>query len=151
MEIKPDTKAVRRSNPSPKVSMDPVRVNTIFSCSSAWHDVLPAGADDPDAHGMQAEAPATALEVLGGQGVQDSIFAPPVAKDPAGQFPDGDASPRELQCLPGKHGVQSVVEALPAEKEPNGQSPLAAASPRDEQCFPAGHGWHACWPSMELT
>jgi hypothetical protein len=111
------------------VSMDPVRVNTIFSCSSAWHDVLPAGADDPDAQMMQAEAPATALEVLGGQGVQDSIFAPPVEKDPAGQFPDGDTSPRELQCLPGKHEMQSGVEALPAEKEPNGQSPLAAERP----------------------
>ena len=129
METKPETNAVRRSDPSPKVSMDPVRVITIFSCSSAWHDVLPAGADDPDAQGMQAEAPATALEVLGGQGVQDSIFAPPVEYDPAGQFPDGDTSPRELQCLPGEHGVQSAVEALPAEKEPSGQSPLAAERP----------------------
>ncbi len=91
--------------------------------------MLPAGADDPDAQGMQREAPAAALEVLGGQGVQDSIFAPPDEKDPAGQFPDGDASPRELQCLPGKHGVQSGVEALPAEKEPDGQSPLATARP----------------------
>ncbi len=129
METKPDTKTVRRSDPSPKVPMDPVRVNTIFSCSSDWQDVLPAGADVPDAQGMQAEAPATALEVIGGQGVQDSMFAPPVEKDPAGQFPDGDTSPRELQCLPGKHGVQSAVEALPAEKEPNGQSPLAAVRP----------------------
>jgi hypothetical protein len=109
--------------------MDPVSVNTIFSCSSAWHDVLPAGADDPDAQGMQAEAPATALEVLGGQGVQDSFFAPPVEKDPAGQSPDGSDRPTELQYFPGEHGVQSAVEALPAEKEPNEQSPLAAERP----------------------
>ena len=129
MEIKPDTNAARRSDPSPKVSIDPVRVITIFSCSSAWHDVLPAGADDPDAHGMQTEAPATALDVPRGQGVQDSFLAPPVEKDPDGQLPDGDTSPRELQCLPGEHGVQSAVEALPAEKEPNGQSPLATESP----------------------
>ena len=32
---KPVTNAARRSDPSPKVLMDPVRVNTIFSCSSS--------------------------------------------------------------------------------------------------------------------
>jgi len=90
--------------------------------------VLPAEAENPDAHGGQTEAPITALEVPRGQGVHDSVLAPSLENDAAGQLPDGDDSPGVLQCLPGKHGVQSGVEALPAEKEPKGQS-LAAASP----------------------
>ena len=90
--------------------------------------MLPAEAENPDAQGGQTDAPITALEVPRGQGVQDSVLAPPLENDAAGQLPDGDDSPGVLQCLPGKHGVQSGVEALLAEKEPNGQS-LAAASP----------------------
>jgi hypothetical protein len=35
IEISPEKNAFRRSDPSPKVLMDPVRVNTIFSCSSS--------------------------------------------------------------------------------------------------------------------
>jgi hypothetical protein len=129
MEIKPDTNAVRRSDPSPKVSIDPVSVNKILSCSRAWHDTLLADADNPGAQEMQTEAPATAFAVPGGHGVHDSFMAPPFEKVPAGQLPDGIDRPTELQYLPGEHGVQSAVEALPAEKEPIGQSPLATESP----------------------
>jgi hypothetical protein len=112
--------------------------------------VLPAEAENPDAQGGQTEAPITALEVPGGQGVHDSVLAPQLENDAAGQLPDGDDSPGVLQYLPGKHGVQSGVEALLTEKEPKGQSPLAAESPWDEQCFPGGQGWHVCWPMNEF-
>jgi hypothetical protein len=78
---------------------------------------------------MQTEAPVTAFEVPGGQVVHNSFVAPPVENEAAGQLPDGDTSPMELQYFPGGQAVQLAVEALPAEKEPNGQSPLAAVRP----------------------
>ncbi len=91
--------------------------------------MLPAGAENLEAHGGHTEAPATALDVPGGHGVQNSFLAPPVEKEPAGQLPDGDDRPALLQCRPGKHGVQSGVEAFPGEKDPNGQSPLTDERP----------------------
>ncbi len=91
--------------------------------------MLPAGAENPEAHGGHTEAPETALNVPAGHGVQNSFLAPPVEKEAGGQLPDGDDRPVLLQCRPGKHGVQSGVEAFPGENDPNGQSPLAVASP----------------------
>ena len=101
----------------------------ICACSSAWHDELPAGAEKPDAQGAQAEAPETAVNVPGKHGVQDSVFEPPLENAPAGQLPEGDDRPGELQCLPGEHGVQLEVEAFHEEKDPKGQSPLNVESP----------------------
>ena len=73
----PDKNAVRRSDPSPNVLIDPVSFRIIAACSSAWHDELPAGAENPDEQGVHAEAPGTALNVPARQGVQDSFLAPP--------------------------------------------------------------------------
>jgi hypothetical protein len=77
MAAKPETNAVRRSDPSPNVLMDPVSFRIIDACSSAWHDELPAGAENPDEQGAHAEAPRTALNVPAGHGVQESVLAPP--------------------------------------------------------------------------
>ena len=140
MAAKPETNSVRRSDPSPNVLIDPVSLIMICACSSAWQDELPAGAENPDAQGEQKEAPATALNVPGKQGEQDSVFEPPLENDPVGQLPEGDDRPAALQCLPGEHGVQLGVDAFPAENDPNGQSPLTVESPCDEQCLPAGQG-----------
>jgi len=76
MVAKPDMNAVRRSDPSPNVLMDPVSFRIIAACSSAWHDELPAWAENPDEQGAHAEAPRTALNVPGGHRVQDSVLAP---------------------------------------------------------------------------
>jgi len=129
MAARPDTNAVRRSDPSPNESMDPVSLMMICACSSAWHNKLPAGAENPDAQGEQADALATALAVPGGHGVHDAFLAAPAEKEAAGQSPEGEDRPAELQCFPGEQGEQLDVEAMPGEKEPKGQSPLAAESP----------------------
>ena len=126
---KPETNAVRRSDPSPNVLIFPVSLKIIVACSSAWHDELPAGAENPDAQGVQTEAPETAVKVPGKHGVQDSFFEPPLENDAAGQLPEGANRPGELQCLPGEHGVQLDDEAFPEEKDPKGQSPLNVVSP----------------------
>ena len=85
MAAKPDTNSVRRPDPSPNVLIDPVSFRIIVACSSATHNARPAGTENPDAQGEQTEAPATALNVPGKQGEQDSVFEPPLENDPVGQ------------------------------------------------------------------
>ncbi len=77
MAANPETNAVRRSDPSPNVLIDPVSFRIIAACSSAWHDELPAEEKNPDAQGEHAEAPSTALNVPGGHWVQKLFLAPP--------------------------------------------------------------------------
>ncbi len=75
---KPETNAIRRSDPSPNVWIDPVSLIMICACSSAWQDELPAGAENPDVQGKQTEDPVTALNVPGKHGVHDSLLAPSI-------------------------------------------------------------------------
>ncbi len=112
----------------------------IRECSSAWHDELPAGAENPDAQGVQTEAPKIAVNVPGKHGVQDSFFEPPLENAPAGQLPEGANRPGELQYLPGEHGVQLDVEAVPEENDPTGHSPETTDSPSCAQYLPGSQG-----------
>ncbi len=141
IDDKPEINKRRRSDPSKNVSIVPLKVMEMGSCSRAWQITLPDCETNPDGHDLHADSPEISPKKPAAHGEQAT--APIFEYDEALQSPVGKERETNEQYFPAGQGMHAEVAAPPAEYDPTTQSPLTAASAAPAQYLPAGQGVHA--------
>ena len=141
IDDKPEINKRRRSDPSKNVSIAPLKVMEMGSCSRGWQMTLPDCETNPDGHDLHADSPEASPKKPAAHGKQAT--APTFENDDALQSPEGKGRETNEQYFPAGQGMHAEVAAPPAEYDPTTQSPLTAASAAPAQYLPAGQGVHA--------